>query len=55
MARLECSHLNDPKLGAFESLGYANLSRHRIPPDATLCLELLIDPWKKTAGETLFQ
>ena len=37
MSRLECSQLTDPKLGAFESLGYATLSRHWLPPTATLC------------------
>ena len=34
MSRLECNRLNNPKTGAFESLGYANLSCHPPPTSA---------------------
>ena len=54
MSRLECSHKTDPKIAALKSLGFATLSRHPLPPSAFRCLELLMNAWKKQAGEPLF-
>ena len=40
MSRLECSHRNIPKIGAFESLGYALSSNDSKNMDQTFSIHL---------------